>query len=217
MTSLNKTGSACLVLGPLLGVVSMVLARTVSHRAADQAAAFTAHPTASQIGLGINALAAVLLTAGVVWLALTTYARAPRLAATGGVLGVLGMFAIVFDDAVHLSGALVVRGLDPARAADLLGPLSSGGVLAVGPLSELADVGVILLALATLRLGVSRWAVAAICVGVVVEGAGFAIGTRYLPAVGFAIALAGYAAVVHTLAGRTVQSASSLPSPAITG
>jgi hypothetical protein len=192
-------GAVCLVLGPLLGLVSMFIVRSVSHAAADQAAAFTAHPAAAQLGLGVGSLAAVLLAGGVVWLARTTYQGSPWLAFAGGVLGVLGVFSVLYDDAVHLSAVRVVDGLDAGRAAALLHPLYSGGVVAVGPLSELGDVGVILLALAALRTGVPRWTAVVVCIGVVAEGAGFAIGTRYLAAVGFALVAIGFAGMLRTV------------------
>jgi len=202
MSSRSRIGAACLVLGPLLGLVSMFIVRSVSHKAADQAAAFTAHPAASQLGLGVGVLAVVLLAGGLVWLAWTTHESSSGLAFAGGVLGVLGIFSVVADDLVHLSGALVANGHSVTQATALIAPLYSGGVVAVGPLSLLNDLGMILLAVAAMRSGVPRWAVVMICIGVLAEGAGFGIGTRYLAAVGFALIFVGFAAVVRTtLAG----------------
>lgn len=215
MSSRSRAGAACLVLGPLLGFVSMLIVRTLSHSAADLATAFTAHPAASQLGIGLGAAAAVLLAGGLVWLAQTTYHASPRLAVAGGVLGVLGIFSVVFDDAVRLSGALLVDGLGATQAADVLGRLTSGGVVAVGPLSLLNDLGMILLAVAALRTGVPRWVVAVICIGVLVEGAGFAAGTRYVAAIGFVLVLAGFATVVRTtMAGRPESAPEIVTQPA---
>lgn len=195
----RRAGAACLVVGPLVGFVSMLVTRTVSLKAADQAAAFTAHPGQTQLALALNALAAVLLAAGLVWLAWTVHQRAPRLAVAGAVVGVLGLFAIMFDDAVHVSGSIVVNGLSAGAATSVLHGLTTGGVTAVGPLSELADLGVILLAVAALQIDVPRWAAAVLCAGVVVQGAGFGAGSRYAAAVGFALAFVGFATVVRTV------------------
>lgn len=199
MSSRSRAGAACLVIGPLLGLVAMLITHSVSHHAADQAAAFTAHPTAARLGLGIGALAVVLLAGGLVWLAWMTHERSPGLAFAGGVLGVLGSFSVVADDLVHLSGALIANGHSVTQATSLIGPLYSGGVVAVGPLSELGDLGTILLVVAALRIGAPRWAAAVVIVGVLVEGAGFGIGTRYLAAVGFVLAFVGFAAIVRAL------------------
>lgn len=198
MSSRSRAGAACLVLGPLLGIISMLTVRSVSHKAADQAAAFTVHPAASQLGLGVGVLAVVLLAGGLVWLAWTTHESSSRLAFAGGVLGLLGIFSVIADDLVHLSGALVANGHSVAQATALIAPLYSGGVVAVGPLSLLNDLGMILLAVAAMRSGVPQWAVVVICTGVIAEGAGFGIGTRYLAAVGFALVFVGFAAVVRT-------------------
>lgn len=210
MSPLSRAGGACLLAAPLAGLASVLIQRTLSLKAVDLASAFTTHPTATHVGLAVNAIAAVLLAAGLVWLASTTYDRSPRLAATGGVLGVLGLFSIMVDDAVHVAGSLVVTGLTAAQATPLLDRLTSGGVVAAGVLSELADVGVILLAVAALRVGVPRWGSATICLGVVAEGLGFAASSRYLVAAGFALAFIGYATVVRAALAEAAALRASL-------
>jgi hypothetical protein len=193
----------------------MLIVHTLSHTPADLAAAFTVHPDASQLGIGVGAAAAVMLAGGLVWLAQTTYQASPRLAVIGGVLGVLGLFSVIFDDAVRLSGALVVDGLGATQAADLLGRLSSGGVVVVGPLSLLNDIGMVLLAIAALRTGVPRWAVVVTCIGVLVESAGFAVGIRYLAAIGFVVVVAGFTTMVRTtLEGRPESAPEIATQPA---
>lgn len=206
----SRVGAACLVTAPIAGLVSALIVHTVSGKAVDQAVAYTEHPGATQLGLAINAIATTLLIAGLIWLAWTTYERSPRLATVGGVLGVLGMLAALVDDAVHLSGSAIVGGMTTTQAASLLHPLVSGGVFAVGPLSELADVGVILLAVAALRLGVAGWAAAVLIVGVIAEGVGFAAGTRYLVAAGFALAFVGFAMIVHTTLAKASAASPSM-------
>jgi hypothetical protein len=199
MSSYSRAGAACLVLAPLAGLVSVLVAASVSGNAEDLAIAFVGHPTATHIGLAVNATAATLLVGGIIWFASVVYAYSPRLAMSGAMLGVLGMLAALFDDAVHVTGSIMVDGLSTEQAASALDPLTSGGVFAVGPLSELADVGMILLAVAALRLGLPRWAAVVLCAGVIAEGLGFAAGSRYLAAAGFALTAVGVVEVVRTV------------------
>lgn len=207
MSPLSRAGGACLILGPIAGIASVLIEPTVSLQAPDLAAAYAAHPGATHLGLGVNAVAAVLTVAGLIWFAGSTRTRSPRLAVAGGVLGALGMFSVVFDDAVHLTGSLVTGGMAAAQATPLLERLTSGGIVAAGILSELADLGMILLAIAALRIGVPKWASAVLCVGVIGQGAGFASGSRYLAAAGFAVALVGFTAVVRTALERVPATA----------
>jgi hypothetical protein len=202
MSPLSRAGAACLLVGPLAGIASVLIERSVSLQAADLAAAYTAHPAATHLGLAVNAVASVLTAAGLIWFAWSTYPRSPRLAVAGGVLGVLGMFSVMVDDAVHLAGSLVTAGMTTAQATPLLDRLTSGGVTAAGILSELADLGVILLAVAALRIGVPKWGSAALCIGTIAQGAGFASGSRYLAVAGFAVAFVGFATVVRTTFDR---------------
>lgn len=212
MSAPSRAGAVCLVLGPLAGLVSMFVVRTVSLKAADQVAAFTTHPGLTRLGLSINTIAALLLIAGLVWLAATTYERSPKLAIVGGITGVLGMVAIMFDNAFHIAGSLMVSGLDSDRATAQFHQVISGGAMAVGPLSELADLGVIMLAIAALKIGVPRWAAALLIAGVIVQGVGFAAGARFIAAVGFAATFAGFALVVRSASGIRFPA----PSPAAT-
>ncbi|MBN9610414.1 MAG: hypothetical protein BGO26_08220 [Actinobacteria bacterium 69-20] len=194
----SRTGATCLVLAPLFGVTSVLIERTVSGNAADQAAAFLSQSRLTQLGLTLNVVAAVLLIAGVVWLAWLTHDRSPRLALTGGVLGVLGMIAVVMDGTFQMAGALMTSGLTAAQATALLEHVDSGGAFVVKPLSELADLGVILLAFAALKIGVPRWVAVVLAAGVITEGIGFAIGIRYVAAAGFAASFVGYVVIEHT-------------------
>lgn len=209
MSPISRAGATCLVLGPLAGIASVLIERSVSLQASDLAAAYTAHPAATHLGLAVNAVASVLTTAGVIWFAWWTHQRSPRLAVVGGVLGVLGMFSVMVDDAVHLAGSIVTGGMTAAQATPLLDRLTTGGVVAAGILSELADLGMILLAVAALRMGLPRWGCAVVCVGVIAQGLGFASGSRYLAAVGFAVAFVGLVTVVRT--AFAVAPAVSLP------
>jgi hypothetical protein len=201
MSPLSRAGAACLLLGPLAGIASVLVERSVSLQAADLAAAYTAHPAATHLGLAVNAVATVLTVAGLIWFAWFTYPRSPRLAVAGGVLGVLGLFSVMVDDAVHLAGSIVAGGMTTAQATPLLDRLISGGT-AANILSELADLGVILLAVAALRIGVPRWGSAVIGIGAIAQGLGFASGDRYLAAAGFAVAFVGFATVVRTAFDR---------------
>lgn len=215
MSPLSRAGAACLLAAPLAGLASVLIERSVSLKAPDLATAFTLHPTATHIGLAVNAVGTVLLAAGLVWFAWTAYARSPRLAVAGGVLGLIGLFSIAVDDGVHIAGSLVVSGLPAADATPILERLTSGGVVAAGIVSELADIGVILLAIAALRIGVPAWGTAIICLGAVGEAVGFATGTRYLAAAGFAVTLVGYTTIVRAaFAARPAVPVSVAPQPA---
>jgi hypothetical protein len=215
MSTQSRAGATCLVLAPLFGVASMLIERTVSLKAADQVAAFTAHPGLTHLGLAFNAIAAVLLIAGVVWFAWVTYEQSPRLAFAGGVLGVVGLLAILFDDAVHVAGSLMVAGLGTTQATDGFHRVISGGSAAVGPLSELADIGIILLAVAALKISLPRWAAALVAAGGVVQGLGFATGNRYVAAAGFAASFVGFAMVVRTALATEPEPAPVPPAMAI--
>ena len=213
MFSLSRAGRTCLLLGPLGGLASVLIARTESLDVADLAAAFTGQPVLTHLGYAVNAVGTVLMAAGVLWLAWRAYDHSRRLAVIGGILGFIGLFSVTVDDAVHLSGSLVVSGMTPAQAALILHRLTTGGIVLAGVLSELLDVGMILLAIAVLRLGVQRWASALVALGAVVEAIGFAAGSRYLAAVGFALTFAGLAAVVR----MTLGSAPATPRRAPAG
>jgi hypothetical protein len=213
MSAHSRLGALCLVLAPLLGLASVVAGAPVSGKAADQATAYVEHPAAAHAGLALNALAAALLIGGVVWLASVCFERAPALAVTGGVLAVAGLLAVLFDDAVRVAGSLMVAGTTAADATTALRPLTTGGVFVVGPLSELGDVGLVVLTVAALRFGLPRWAAGVLCAGVIGEGLGFATGSRVVAAAGFGLTAAGLAAVVRTrlAAGRTVPPARPRP------
>jgi hypothetical protein len=211
MSGYSRAGAICLVAAPIAGFVSVLVGETVSGKASDQAVAFVEHATATHVGLALNAIAAALLIGGLIWFAWIAHERSPRLAVVGGVLGVIGMLAALFDDALHVAGSLMVAGLTAAEATTALGPLTSGGVFAVGPLSELGDIGLIVLAIAAVRFGLPRWTAAVLCVGVICEGLGFAAGSRYLAAVGFALAAVGVAAVVRTVHGEAPVAVAMKP------
>lgn len=199
LTSPSRLGAACLVVGPLAALASVLIEPTISDKAADQAEAAVVHFDALQGGLAVNAVGAVLVAAGLVWLAWVTHRRSPRLAAAGGALGVIGLFAVALDDGLTLAGAAMTRGLDVARATALLDPIYSGGLASVGVISVLNVIGMILLGAAALRSGVTRWAPAAIIVGAVVNAVGFASGDRYLAAVSFAVLALGFAGTARAV------------------
>ncbi len=213
MSTESRAGATCLILAPVFGVASALVERTVSGKAADQAAAFSSRPALTQLGLTFDIIAGVLLIAGVVWLAWLTHPRSPRLALIGGVLGVLGMIAVIMDATFEMAGSLMTSALSAPEATALLSHVDSGGAFAVKPLSELADLGVILLAVASLKIGVPKWAAIVLAIGVVAEGLGFAVGIRYVVVAGFAISFVGYVVIARTARGvmpapaRTIMAA----------
>ncbi|HET7385354.1 MAG TPA: hypothetical protein VFJ19_01670 [Nocardioidaceae bacterium] len=190
-TTLSRAGGACLLGGLTLGAISLIIGHTISSDPATMAAAIADHPTATVVGLAFNLLGAALLVGGLSWWAWTSYGRSPKLATIGGVLGVFGVLAIVFDDAIDMAAALM------GASSGAIGGITTASGIA-GPLSVLNDVGMILLAVASLKLGVSRAVMSTAIVGTVLEAAGFATATRYLAFAGLVVLLAGLAGVVRT-------------------
>ena len=93
-----------------------------------------------------------------VWLAWATYRASPWLAFIGGGLGVIGLFAVMVDNGFNIAGASLADGLELAEATELLGRIFAGGNTAVGMISGLHAVGIILLGVAAMRAGVQSWA-----------------------------------------------------------
>jgi hypothetical protein len=82
----------------------------------------------------------------------------------------------------------------------VLDRIHSGAIAALGPLSIIGAIGLALLGLAAVRAGAPRWAGAAIAVGALAEGAGFAAGTKALVIIAFAVLFLGLLQAVRTLA-----------------
>ncbi|HET8529441.1 MAG TPA: hypothetical protein VFL60_11050 [Gaiellaceae bacterium] len=200
MSKLSLAGAAALVVAPLVALVSVLVAPTASDEAGDQLAALADHRGPAIAGLALNTVAIVLLVPGMIWLAVTLSRRTPRLAAAGGILGVAGALLVVFENGVSAAAPAVVAGLDPARATAVLHAIgSSAAVSALEPLSVAGGVGLALLAVASAKAGVARWAAAAVVLGALGENVGFATGTKPLLVVAFALLLLGLAATVRGL------------------
>lgn len=203
------TGAIALLAAPAVAIAATLVQPTLSDEAPDRVAALTAHRGAAIAGLTLNTIAAVLLVGGVIWLALVLAARTPGLAMAGGILGVFGALLVVFENGVAASAPAVVAGLDPAAAtATLQRVASSTAVSGLEPLSLLGDVGLAALGVGVAALGAPRWAAAAIAVGALGEGAGFATGTKGLVIAAFALMLAGLVPAVRIgLARRSPRHA----------
>ncbi|MGH3744562.1 MAG: hypothetical protein ACRDTP_06870 [Mycobacteriales bacterium] len=163
-----------------------------------------------ETGLALSVVAAVLVVAGVVWLTRLTYNAAPRLALIGGIFGVFGYLAVLFDDALSSASVAAVRGLDTGQATSVVDRIGSGALAAVGPVTIFGDIGIALLGVAALRLGVPRWGAAVIAAGALAQYVGFGAGSRALAAAGFAILLVGLAMVVRTAIGGTLAARDSV-------
>lgn len=189
-------GAFALLAAPIVVIVSVLIQPARSGDAAGQVAALTSHRTAMITGMALNMIALVLLIAGIIWLA----HRAPRLAMAGGVLGVFGLLVVLFKNSVGAAAPAIVGGLGPAQATAILDRIhSSAAISALGPLSLAGDIGIALLGIAAARAGAPRWAAAAIAIGALGEGAGFATGTNALVIISFAVMLGGLLPVVRTL------------------
>lgn len=215
MSVMSRAGAGCLIAAAALGLASVLVSSTLSEKEGDQAAALTAHRGSMELGLALGALAACLLIGGVVWLAYVVRAEAPRLAITGGVLGVFGLLPVLFGHGVSAAGMALVQGMDATQATGALQRIGGGAIEAVDPVSLLGDLGLVLLGIAVVRIGVPRWAAAAIVLGAVGEGAGFGAGLRPAAAVGFALLLVGFAVVMRTVrvGVRTAPRTVAVPQP----
>ena len=195
-------GAAALLAAPIVVIAGTLAQPTLSDDAATQVAALTVHRGPMIAGMTLRTTGLILLIAGTVWLALTLAPRAPRLAMAGGVLGVLGSLVVLFENGVGAAAPAIVDTLDRAQATAVLDHINTGAISALDPLSILGDIGIALLGIAVARAGAPRWAAAAIVIGAVGEGAGFATGTKALVIISFALLFAGLLQAVRTLVTR---------------
>ena len=195
-------GATALLAAPIVVIAGTLAQPALSDDAATQVAALTVHRGPMIAGMTLRTTGLILLVAGTVWLALTLAPRAPRLAMAGGVLGVLGSLVVLFENGVGAAAPAIVDTLDRAQATAVLDHINSGPISALDPLSILGDIGIALLGIAVARAGAPRWAAAAIVIGALGEGAGFATGTKALVIISFALLFAGLLQAVRTLVTR---------------
>jgi len=192
-------GAGALIAAPIVAITANLVRPTLSDEAANQVAAFTEHRGAMIAGIALSAIAVMLLTGGIVWLALELARQAPRLALAGGVLGVFGSLLIMFLTGVSAAAPAIVHVLSPVRAtATLHGIQSSAAVKGLEPLQLLGDLGIALLGIAAIRAGAPRWAGIAIVVGAFGEGAGFGTASKAVVIGAFAVLFVGLIEVVRT-------------------
>ena len=206
-------GAAALLAAPIVVIAGTLAQPTLSDDAATQVAALTVHRVPMIAGMTLRTIGLILLIAGTVWLALTLAPRAPRLAMAGGVLGVLGSLVVLFESGVGAAPPALVDTRDRAQATAVLDHINSGPISALDPLSILGDIGVALLGIAVARAGASRWAAAAIVIGALGEGAGFATGTKALVIISFALLFAGLLQAVRTLVTRAAPHPTAEAAP----
>jgi len=206
-------GAAALLAAPIVVIAGTLAQPTLSDDAATQVAAFTVHRGPMIAGMTLRTTGLILLIAGTVWLALTLAPRAPRLAMAGGVLGVLGSLVVLFESGVGAAAPAIVDTLDRAQATAVLDHINSGPISALDPLSILGDIGIALLGIAVARAGAPRWAAAAIVIGALGEGAGFATGTKALVIISFALLFAGLLQAVRTLVTRAAPQPAAETAP----
>jgi hypothetical protein len=206
-------GAAALLAAPILVIAGTVAQPTLSDDAATQVAAFTVHRGPMIAGMTLRTTGVILLIAGTVWLAFTLAPRAPRLAMAGGVLGVLGSLVVLFESGVGAAAPAIVDTLDRAQATAVLDHISTGAISALDPLSALGDIGIALLGIAVARAGAPRWAAAAIVIGALGEGAGFATGMKALVIISFALLFAGLLQAVRTLVTRAAPQPAAEAAP----
>jgi hypothetical protein len=206
-------GAAALLAAPIVVIAGTLAQPTLSDDAATQVAAFTVHRGPMIAGMTLRTTGLILLIAGTVWLAFTLAPRAPRLAMAGGVLGVLGSLVVLFENGVGAAAPAIVDTLDRAQAIAVLDHINTGAVSALDSLSILGDIGIALLGIAVARAGAPRWAAAAIVIGALGEGAGFATGTKALVIISFALLFAGLLQAVRTLVTRAAPQPAAETAP----
>jgi hypothetical protein len=201
-------GAVALLAAPIVVIVATLIQPTLSDDPAKQVSALTDQRGAMIAGLALRSIAVVLLIAGIVWFALALAPRAPRLAMAGGVLGVLGSLVVLFGNGVAAAAPAIVGGLGQVQATAVLDHLHSNAALsALEPLALLGDIGVALLGIAAVRAGgVPRWAAAAIVIGALGEGAGFATSSKPLVIISFALLFAGLLPAVYAQVTRTAHT-----------
>jgi hypothetical protein len=200
MSKRTLAGAVALLAAPIIVIAGTLAQPTLSDDAASQVAALTDHRGAMITSTALSTIAVVLLIGGLIWFALALAPRAPRLAMAGGVLGVFGSLVVLFENSVAAAFPAIVGGLDQAQATSVLDRIHSGAITALGPLSIIGAIGLALLGLAAVKAGAPRWAGAAIAVGALAEGAGFAAGTKALVIIAFAVLFLGLLQAVRTLA-----------------
>jgi hypothetical protein len=206
-------GAAALLAAPIVVIAGTLAQPTLSDDAATQVAAFTVHRGPMIAGMTLRTTGLILLIAGTVWLAFTLAPRAPRLAMAGGVLGVLGSLVVLFENGVGAAAPAIVDTLDRAQAIAVLDHINTGAVSALDSLSILGDIGIALLGIAVARAGAPRWAAAAIVIGALGEGAGFATSTKALVIISFALLFAGLLQAVRTLVTRAAPQTAAEAAP----
>jgi hypothetical protein len=202
------TGAVALLAAPIVVIAATLAQPTLSGDAAKQVAALTDHRGAMITGMALGLIGVVLLIGGIIWLALALAPRAPRLAMVGGVLGVFGLLVVLFENSVTAAAPAIVGTLDRAQAATVLDRIHSGAISALEPLALAGDIGIALLGIAVVKAGAPRWTAAAIAIGALGEGAGFATSSKALVVGSFALLFVGLLAAVRTLA--------TSPSPRLT-
>ena len=207
----KRAGAVALLAAPIVVIIATLVQPTLSGDAATQVTELTDHRAAMIAALTLSTIGVVLLIGGVVWLALALAPRVPRLAVAGGVLGVFGALLVLFLNSIGAAAPAIVSTLDRTQAATVLDHIHSSAVLAaLEPLQLVGDIGIALLGIAVVKAGVARWAGAAIAVGAIGEGAGFATSSKAVVTISFALLFAGLLQAVRTLA----TSPTSVPAAA---
>jgi hypothetical protein len=214
MTRISLAGASALLLAPAAVIGGTLIQPTLSDDAGSQVAALTDHRQAMIAGIALSTAAAVLMIAGVVWLAHALAPRAERLASAGGILGAAGFLVIVFESGITAAAPAIAAGGSPAAAVEALHRVgASAAVTVLEPLSLIGDAGLALLAVAALRAGAPRWSAAAVTLGAFAGSAGFASETRALVVAGFAVLLAGLLRIVRDVVAEPHRALATVVQP----
>ncbi len=207
MSKLTTAGATALVVAPLVAITGIAITPTMSDDVAKQVTAFTVHHSSMVLGFTTLTLAVSLLIAGTAWLALAVKEQSPRLALTGGILGVGGLLVVLFEDGVSAATPAIATGLNHVAATALITRVHSGAITALEPLSIVGDVGLALLGFAAVKAGAARWTSVAIAVGALGEGVGFAAGSKPLLLITFTVLMVGLTGALAGLVPGMARSA----------
>lgn len=204
-------GAICLIAAAPLALVGNLVMPTLSDEATDRVAALTQHRGPMILGQTLSNVGLVMLIAGTIWLAFRIGRASPKLALAGGILGVFGSLVVLFEAGVQASFASIVAGLDADHATTALDRIgASAAVKSLEPLSLVGDIGLVMLAVAAMRIGMPRWAAACLGVGALVEGLGFATAAKGVVAIGFALLFVGAVMVVRATLSAPIAEAGAV-------
>jgi hypothetical protein len=183
-SQIRRTLGVAMILAPLLGLASALVAPALKGDAAAQLAAIAQHQDRWYVYAVLITVSSWLLVLAVLGLTWTVFERSPRLASIGGGLTLLGAVIAIGDATVELMywqmGAPNADRAQMAALADRYENAAGSSLLfTIGGLALIS--GLVLLAIALWRSHTApTWAAAGIVLGAVINIAGFSANSNVL-------------------------------------